>query len=209
MNQVVAEENEFIETQASGIRQMLSPKLIVLSAPSGSGKTTIAREILRRHPELRFSVSATTRPKREYETEGKDYFFLTKEEFESKIQNNALAEWEQIYGNYYGTLRSEIEKALRSGTAMMFDVDVKGALSIKQQYPDDTILIFIKPPSIEVLTHRLKNRKTEDDATIHRRLERVPMEMAKAIEFEKSIINDDLQQAISDVDTIIQNSLSS
>lgn len=188
---------------------MSSPKLIVLSAPSGSGKTTIAREILRRHPELRFSVSATTRSKREYETEGKDYFFLTKEEFESKIQKNALAEWEQIYGNYYGTLRSEIDSALQSGKAMMFDVDVKGALSIKQQYPDDTILIFIKPPSIAVLTERLKNRKTEDEATVRRRLERVPMEMAKAVEFDTSIINDDLQKAISDVDAVIQGSLNS
>jgi guanylate kinase len=209
VNQVVSQEHEVIEIQVSGIRQMSSPKLIVLSAPSGSGKTTIAREILRRHPELRFSVSATTRPKREYETDGKDYFFLTKEEFESKIQNNALAEWEQIYGNYYGTLRSEIDSALRSGTAMMFDIDVKGALSIKQQYPDDTILIFITPPSIEVLTERLHNRKTEDVATIRRRLERVPMEMAKAVEFDTSIVNDDLQKAISDVDAVIQGSINS
>lgn len=182
---------------------MFLPKLIVLSAPSGCGKTTIAREILKRHPDLLFSVSATTRRKREYEIEGKDYFFLSKEEFEIKIKNNALAEWEQIYGDYYGTLRSEVEKALRSGKAMMFDVDVKGAISIKQKYPDDTILIFIKPPSLEVLEERLKNRKTEDAATIQRRLERVPMEMAKAVEFNRSVINDDLQRAIGDVDDII------
>ena len=132
---------------------------------------------------------------------------MTKEEFEEKIEQDALAEWEQIYGNYYGTQRSEIDKALTEGKTMLFDVDVKGALSIKQQYPNDTILIFIKPPSIEVLTQRLENRKTEDGATIRRRLERVPMEMAKAAEFDNSIINDDLRQAISSVEEIIRSSI--
>src|ERR1043166_6684039 len=153
---------------------MTKPKLFVISAPSGCGKTTIAREILKRHPEVVFSVSATTRKKREKEIHGKDYFFLAKEEFENKIRNGELIEWEEIYGDYYGTLKSEIDAGLNAGRSILFDVDVKGALSIKKKYPNDTVLIFIDPPSVEILTERLTNRKTEDPETIRKRLERVP-----------------------------------
>ncbi len=184
---------------------MAKPKLIVISAPSGCGKTTIAQDILRRHPEMLFSVSATTRKKREGEVDGKAYFFLSKEEFEEKLHRNELVEWEQIYGNYYGTLKSEIDKTLNAGTSMLFDVDVKGALSIKKQYPDNAVLIFIEPPSIQILTERLTNRKTEDAETIKRRLDRVPMEMDKGKEFDFRVVNDQLPKAIQDVDTIICN----
>lgn len=186
---------------------MTKPKLIVVSAPSGCGKTTIAKDILQRHPEMLFSVSATTRTKRENEVHGKAYFFLSKEEFERKISNNELVEWEQIYGNYYGTLKSEVDATLKAGKSMLFDVDVKGALSIKKQYPDDAVLIFIEPPSIEILTERLTNRKTEDAATIRKRLDRVPMEIEKGKQFDFRVMNDLLPKAISDVDTIICNAL--
>ncbi|MBI4547965.1 MAG: guanylate kinase [Ignavibacteriae bacterium] len=184
---------------------MPGSKLIVISAPSGSGKTTIVRESLKRHPEILFSVSATTRPKREFEVHGKDYFFITKEEFKRKIQNDELVEWEQLYGDYYGTLRSEVDRALRSGKSMLFDVDVNGALSIRAQYPKETVLIFIKPPSMEILTQRLMKRGTETLETIRTRLERVPMELEKENEFHFCVVNDDLQTATDEVDRIIHN----
>lgn len=179
-------------------------KLIVISAPSGSGKTTIARAILQKYPGMLFSVSATTRPPRTGEIDGKDYFFLSKDEFQRRVQQGDLVEWEEIYGNYYGTLKSEVDRALQRGVIMLFDVDVKGALSIKKAYPNDSVLIFIKPPSFEALQQRLLNRKTEDEATIRRRLDRVPMELQKGSQFDWQVVNDNLQTAINRVDEIIR-----
>jgi len=179
-------------------------KLIVISAPSGSGKTTIARAIMQKYPGMLFSVSATTRAPRNAEVEGRDYFFLSKDEFQRKVQKGDLVEWEEIYGDFYGTLKSEVDRALRSGAIMLFDVDVKGALSIKNHYPDDSILIFIKPPSFEALQQRLLNRQTEDDATIRRRLDRVPMELDKGNQFDWQVVNDNLQTAVTKVDQIIR-----
>ena len=178
-------------------------KLIVISAPSGSGKTTIARAIMEKYPSIVFSVSATTRPIRKGETDGKDYFFLKKEDFESKIQQGELVEWEEIYGNYYGTLKSEVDAALSRGKIMLFDVDVKGGLSIKKHYPE-ALLIFIKTPDVETLKHRLTNRKTEDEGTLKRRMERVPMELELGEQFDFQVVNDDLQTAITKVDSIIR-----
>lgn len=182
---------------------MPTPKLIVISAPSGCGKTTIARAILQRHPEMLFSVSATTRAKRNGEVEGKDYYFLTKEQFEEKIKKNELVEWEIIYDNYYGTPKSEIERSLGSSRSMMFDIDVKGALTIKSKYPNDAVLIFIAPPSLDALALRLRNRKTESEEALQKRLLRVSMELEKGKEFDYQVINDDLNKAIEDVDAII------
>jgi guanylate kinase len=179
-------------------------KLIVISAPSGSGKTTIARAIMQKYPGMLFSVSATTRPPRTGEVEGRDYFFLSKEEFQRRVKTGDLVEWEEIYGNFYGTLKSEVDRALQRGTIMLFDVDVKGALSIKKTYPGDSVLIFIKPPSFEALQQRLSNRKTEDDATIRRRLDRVPMELEKGSQFDWQVVNDDLKIAVAKVDKIIR-----
>jgi guanylate kinase len=176
--------------------------LIVIAGPSGCGKTTIAHALMERHPETLFSVSATTRPKRPSEVHGKDYFFITRDDFEKKIERNELAEWEQIYGDYYGSLISEIERAAAAGVPMMFDVDVKGALSIKKKYPERTILIFIKPPSMECLTHRLKSRKTETPETFARRMNRAAMELELANEFDHVIVNDDLAIAIDAADAI-------
>lgn len=184
-------------------------KLIVVSAPSGCGKTTIVKAILKRNPMIMFSVSATTRPQRPGEQNGREYFFLTKEEFEQKIQRGELVEWErypdETSGNYYGTLRSEVERALSQGKVMLFDVDVKGALSIKKLYGGDAVLIFIKPPSVEILRQRLLGRKTEDEVTVRQRLERVPMEMELGSTFDYHVVNDKLEDAIAEVESIINN----
>jgi guanylate kinase len=184
--------------------EMSTGRLIVVSAPSGAGKTTIVRAILEKYPSMLFSVSAATRPKRDSEIDGEDYFFLPRQEFERRIQAGELAEWEEIYGNLYGTLKSEVDKALSGGNVMLFDIDVKGGLSIKRLYPRDSVLIFIKPPSIEILEARLRGRKTEDAATFRRRMDRVAMELGMASQFDYQVVNDDLPTAIAEVDAIVQ-----
>ena len=160
---------------------------------------------MQKYPGMLFSVSATTRPPRTGELDGKDYFFLSKGDFQQRVEHGELVEWEEIYGNYYGTLKSEVDRALQQGTIMLFDVDVKGALSIKKTYPNDSVLIFIKPPNFEALEQRLLNRKTEDDATIRRRLDRVPMELDKGSQFDWQVVNDDLTTAVNKVDEIIRD----
>lgn len=178
-------------------------KLIVVSAPSGAGKTTIVKALLTKYPSMLFSVSATTRPKREIEIDGRDYFFLQREDFERRIAAGELVEWEQIYENLYGTLKSEVDKALSSGKTMLFDIDVKGGLSIKRMYPSDSVIIFIKPPSIEILRDRLLNRKTEDEGTFKRRMDRVAMELGMASQFDYQVVNDSLDKAIAEVDQLV------
>ncbi len=178
--------------------------LFVFSAPSGSGKTTIVKEILKQYPEFRFSISATSRSKREIETDGKDYFFITREEFESKIKNDEFVEYELIYdNNYYGTLKSQVDECLSKGECMVFDMDVKGALSIKRIYGDKSLLIFVKPPSKEAIIERLKNRKTETEETLKKRIARIDFEMAKIGEFDYVVNNDDLQTAVEEAKKII------
>ena len=181
-------------------------KIIVVAAPSGAGKTSIAKEILRRNPSLRFSVSATTRAMRPGETDGKDYFFLPRAEFEKRVDDGAFVEWENIYGNLYGTLKSEVDAALEQGIHLLFDVDVKGALSIKRVYPE-ACLIFIRPPSVEVLEQRLRARLTEDAEALRRRLDRVPMELDQAVLFDRQVVNDILSRATDEVDTIVHSHL--
>lgn len=183
-------------------------RLIVISAPSGAGKTSIARSILERIDGFRFSVSATTRLKRGTETDGVDYYFLTKEEFLRRVQAGAFAEWEEIYGNYYGTLRSEIDRALAGGERILFDIDVKGGLSIKRLYPE-ALLIFVEPPSIEILYERLRNRGTENEGTLKQRMERVPMELAMGAGFDHRVVNDVLERAIAEVEGIVAHYLTS
>ena len=183
-------------------------KLVVISAPSGAGKTSIARAILDANPLLEFSVSATTRPRRSGETEGKDYFFLTREEFTRRTAQGEFVEWEELYGHLYGTLRSEIDRALVHGRHLLFDVDVNGGLSIKKQYPE-ALLIFVCPPDQETLRRRLENRGTEDRQTIDRRMARVPMEMEKGKLFDHQVVNDDLERAVNEVLKIVNEYLSS
>ena len=178
----------------------------MISAPSGAGKTTIARAILGAHPTLEFSVSATTRPVRSGEREGRDYFFLTKEEFRRKIEAGDFVEWEEIYGNYYGTLRQEVDRALESGRHILFDMDVKGGLSIRKRYPE-SLLIFIRPPSLQILQERLRNRKTENEAAVLRRMERVPLEMQLGVAFDYQIVNDDLKRALAEVNAVVSRYL--
>jgi guanylate kinase len=181
-------------------------RLIVISAPSGAGKTSIARAILARHPGMRFSVSATTRAKRPGEVDGRDYFFLTRKEFERRVAAGAFAEWEEIYGDLYGTLMSEIDRALGAGENLVFDVDVKGGLSIKALYPE-ALLVFVQPPGVEALYERLRNRHTEDGAALARRMERVPMELSLGMRFDHRVVNDVLERAIDEVDSIVQKAI--
>ncbi|HAY34904.1 MAG TPA: guanylate kinase [Ignavibacteria bacterium] len=178
--------------------------LFVIAAPSGAGKTTIVKEILNQIPELVFSVSATTRKKRENEKEGVDYFFFTKEEFQNMIEKDELVEYEIIFkGDYYGTLRKPVEENTMKGINMVFDVDVKGALAIKKLYGDDSVLIFIKPPDNDTLKERLKKRATESAEQINERIKRVDLEIAKAKEFDYIVLNQNLEKAIAEVKQII------
>jgi guanylate kinase len=182
--------------------------LLVLSSPSGGGKSTVARHLLNKFPKLKFSVSATTRKQRPKEKNGKDYFFLTKEEFQQKIKNNELVEYEKIFGNFYGTLKSEIDNALKTGYSLIFDIDVKGALSLKKVYPDESLLIFISPPSINVLKERLNKRGTESYEEIALRISRAKMEMELREKFDFDIINEALEDTLKISEKIVKRYLS-
>ncbi len=177
-------------------------KLFAFSAPSGAGKTTIVRSILKAYPEFVFSVSATTREKRPEEIDGKDYFFLTEEEFKKKIDNDEFAEWERFYDYYYGTLKKFVEENLEQGKTLVFEIDVKGALSIKKLYPE-AVLIFIAPPSLDDLIARLKNRRTETEEDFKKRIERAEMELSLKDKFDYYVVNQLLDTAIDEVKNII------
>ena len=179
--------------------------LIVLSAPSGAGKSTLCEEIRRKKSQIKFSVSCTTRPKRDYEIEGVNYYFLTNNEFMDKVNNNELVEYEKVHGYYYGTLSNTLKKAIDSEELILFDVDVKGAMSIKKKYPNNTLTIFILPPSLEDLKMRLMKRGTDSIEIINKRLERTNKEMKFKDKFDTFMINDDLSNAIKKLNEIISN----
>ena len=182
-------------------------KLIVFSAPSGSGKTTIVRALLKR-PELNlaFSISATSRPPRGQEVDGKDYYFLSQKEFEQNIRDGAFLEWEEVYpGQHYGTLLEEVNRLLEEGKNVVFDIDVIGGLNIKKQFKDEALALFVQPPSIEVLAQRLEQRGTDSSEKIHMRLEKARLELSQAPNFDHAVINESLDQAIEQAHELILN----
>ena len=185
-------------------------KLIVISAPSGAGKTSIVHHLLKNMPELSFSVSACSREKRDNETHGKDYYFLGVEGFQDKIKEAAFLEWEQVYENqYYGTLKSEIERIWSEGKTVIFDVDVIGGLNIKKQYPKECLSLFIMPPSVDVLRERLSGRGSESEEKLEMRLAKAEQEISKNQEFDKVILNDDFGIACEETIEVITNFINS
>jgi guanylate kinase len=185
-------------------------KLIVISAPSGAGKTSIVHHLLKNMPELSFSVSACSREKRDNETHGKDYYFLGVEGFQNKIKEAAFLEWEEVYENqYYGTLKSEIERIWSEGKTVIFDVDVIGGLNIKKQYPKECLSLFIMPPSVDVLRERLSGRGSESEEKLEMRLAKAEQEISKNQEFDKVILNDDFGIACEETMEVITNFINS
>lgn len=180
------------------------PKMLAIAAPSGTGKTSIVKNILRCFPDdTVLSVSATTRKKRDCETDGVDYFFLSEDDFKIKLSENDFIEWENIYGDYYGSLKSEVEKLFLKKKLILFELDVKGCLSLKNVYTDAK-LVFIQPPGLEELEYRLRNRKTEDEATIQRRMSRAKMEIEQSRYFDFQVVNDDLGIACNKINEIVK-----
>ena len=185
-------------------------KLIVISAPSGAGKTSIVHHLLKNMNELSFSVSACSREKRDNEIHGKDYYFLGVEGFQNKIKEDAFLEWEQVYENqYYGTLKSEIERIWSEGKTVIFDVDVVGGLNIKKQYPKECLSLFIMPPSLEILAERLIGRGSESDASLQKRLDKAEEEIAKNQQFDSIVLNDDLEISCEETMEVITNFIKS
>ena len=174
-------------------------KLVIISAPSGAGKTTIVRDLLERGLNLAFSVSATTRPPRGKEKDGTDYFFLSVEEFKRRIDNNEFVEWEEVYnGLLYGTLKSEVERIWAGGAHVIFDVDVKGGLRLKQLYGQKALAVFVMPPSVDELQNRLISRGTDTIEKIRMRVEKAHQELKMADQFDEIIINESLKKATED-----------
>lgn len=184
-------------------------KLIIFCAPSGSGKTTIVKHLLTTNPNLGFSISACTRDRRgRTEQHGKDYYFLTPDEFKKKIDNNEFVEYEEVYpGAYYGTLKSEIERVWSEGKHVIFDVDVKGGLSIKNHYKDRALAVFVKVPSMEVLEQRLRERKTDSEESISARLFKVKFEMSFEDKFDVTLINDNLEESLVKAQKLVDDFL--
>lgn len=179
-------------------------KIIIVTAPSGAGKTSIVRRMMECYPELAFSVSAATREPRKNEKDGADYYFLTEEEFKKKIKAKDFLEWEMVYeGKYYGTLKSELTRLWDQGKVPVLDLDVHGAIHVQKQYPVNTIALFIKPPSVEVLRERLIHRGSETDESLQARLNKSAYEMSFQKNFEHIIVNDDFEKACAEVERII------
>ncbi len=183
-------------------------KLIIFSAPSGSGKTTIVRRLLERMPQLEFSISATSRAPRGTERNGVDYYFLSAEEFRKAVEEGRFVEWEEVYaGTCYGTLRSELERIWSKGHTILFDVDVMGGINLKHIFGRDACSIFIMPPSIEELERRLRQRGTDAPEVIAKRVAKAGFELTKAPEFDHTVVNDNLETAVAEVETIVRDFL--
>lgn len=176
----------------------MSGKLIIVSAPSGAGKTSVVKRLMQAELNLEFSVSATSRAPRPGEIHGKDYFFIPVEEFRAKIDRDELLEWQEVYPNqYYGTLKSEVERIWNGGHHVLFDVDVMGGMNLKKMYPEISLSLFIMPPSIKVLEQRLRLRSTETEESLRKRLDKAGKEIGFAGHFDMTIVNDILEQAVA------------
>jgi guanylate kinase len=180
-------------------------KIIIITAPSGAGKTSITRYLLEKYPDkLSFSISAATRKKRENEKDGVDYYFLTPEDFANKIQHDEFVEWEMVYeGKYYGTLKTELQRIWNEGKVPVLDIDVKGAIHVQQQFPETTLTIFIEPPSVEELKRRLMGRGTETDDSINARVNKAAYELSFKHSFNQIIVNSDLERACEEAEAAV------
>lgn len=183
-----------------------SGKLIVFSAPSGSGKTTIVRHLLAQdHLDLEFSISATSRDPRGEELDGKDYYFISLEEFKTHIKEEDFLEWEEVYrDNFYGTLKKEVHRIWAMGKHVIFDIDVAGGLRIKKKFPERTLAVFVKPPSVDELKIRLKKRSTESEEKINMRIAKASVELATAPQFDHIILNDNLDNALEEATALVE-----
>lgn len=181
-------------------------RIIVISSPSGGGKTSIVKNILKEFPEIIFSISATTRPKRNNEIDGVDYFFISEKEFLEKIEKDGFIEWERFYDYYYGTPKELVNKTLESNKSILLELDVKGALNVKKLYPE-SITIFIDIPSFEELVERLKSRKTESETDLKKRIERAKMELSYKNKFDYIFVNKDLDKVTNEITNLLKNIL--
>lgn len=180
-------------------------KIIVITAPSGSGKTSITRYLMRHFPQLAFSVSAATRQARDMEKDGVDYYFISSENFKQKIQLNEFVEWEMVYeGKYYGTLKSELERIWSRDKIPVLDIDVKGAIHVQQQFPESCLTLFIEPPSVDELQKRLESRGTETPESLAARVNKAAYELSFKHHFSKEIVNDDLEKACNEARMIVE-----
>ncbi|MES2679806.1 MAG: guanylate kinase [Bacteroidota bacterium] len=188
---------------------MHSGKLIIFSAPSGSGKTTLVRHILKTFPnDIEFSISATSRPKRGVEQNGKDYYYLSVDDFKEKVANNEFLEWEEVYaGTHYGTLKIEVERIWAKGKAVIFDIDVEGGLNLKNQFKQDALAVFVMPPSIKILEERLHSRSTDSKESIARRISKAEKELKTAELFDVFILNENLADAFVKAEEIVKGFL--
>ena len=186
-----------------------SYKIIIITAPSGAGKTSITRHLLKSFPDkLAFSISAATREKRSYEKDGVDYYFMSVDEFKEKIKDNSFVEWEMVYeGKYYGTLKSEIRRIWKEGKTPLLDIDVQGALHVQQQHPENCLSMFIDPPSVDELKERLNRRGTETKESLATRLNKASYELSFKEQFNNLIVNDDLTRACKDAEEIVKEFL--
>lgn len=188
---------------------MTSGKAIIFSAPSGSGKTSLVKHLIEQIPNLGFSISACTRDRRgRHEVDGKDYYFLSQAEFKKKIDENSFIEWEEVYsGNFYGTLKEEIQRIWDSGKAVIFDVDVKGGLALKNYFGERALAIFVKVPSIEILKERLDDRGTESEESLSRRIFKAEFEMKFEPQFDVTVVNDDFAKSSAEAKYLVSEFL--